>query len=87
MSDLLHHPKKTLGGQGSVQAERLLIAACARGDVSVRRAARWPVYLINGQEQPDIRPLVVKLLDAGAIVVADPHAVESLILPPHLIGA
>ncbi|MFI5938088.1 hypothetical protein [Actinoplanes sp. NPDC051494] len=58
-----------------------MVAAAAQRRVSVRHEDRWPVYLVNGNEAPDARPLLVPLLEAGRLVVADPDAAESLILP------
>lgn len=66
---------------------RELVAACGRGDVAVRQTSRWPVYLVCGREQPDARPVLVKFLNDGVLQIADPDAVESLVLPADMIGA
>lgn len=69
-------------GRGSVnQTAKLLIEAAGRGDVEVRRERRWDVYLLNGVERPEVRPLLVKLLADRVLEVQDPDAVLSLIVP------
>ncbi|WP_433730909.1 hypothetical protein ACQP2Y_21320 [Actinoplanes sp. CA-051413] len=69
-------------GRRSVNRETvLLVEAAKRGDIQVRRETRWDVYLLNGRECPDVRPLLVALLRDGVLLVVDPSADLSLIVP------
>lgn len=71
----------TTGRRGAKQEADLLIAAAKRGDLQRIRATRWDVYLLNGTERPEIRPTVVRLIESGALRVADPGAELSLVVP------
>lgn len=86
MPELMVALSEVMGQRGKAKNDALLIDAAARGDLAVRREPRWDVYLLNGAERPDIRPVVTALIAARRLAVVDDLAVESLLLPPHLTG-
>jgi hypothetical protein len=73
--------RPTTGRRSLPRETALMVDAAARQDVHVRHDTRWDVYLINGAERPDARPMLARLIRDGVLTVADPDAPLSLVLP------